>query len=127
MGEHYGKRGSPIIHKSEAEFAKRFFRHDDWVHEPAKFRLLGGFRYTPDFYDPRRNVFIEVAGTRSAYYANLFKYDLFRRTYPGLRFEIRLPNGDLLNRESPKWPPTKKQIEEKLLAAAKKAIEEAVA
>jgi len=66
-----------------------------WIYQPALFRL-NGYRYTPDFYDGEREVFIEVSGTRQAFYNNREKYRLFIKTFPGIKFEIRRPNGDLI-------------------------------
>lgn len=80
----------------EFDFIKNFFNHFNWIHQPAIF-YLDGFKYTPDFYDEERNVFIEVSRTRQSYSANKYKYDLFRKLYPKLNFEIRKPSGDLLD------------------------------
>ena len=89
----------------EVEFIKNFFSHSDWIHQPAQFRF-DGTSYQPDFYDGYRNVFIEVAGTRQAYQQGKEKYDKFRKHYPKIKFEIRLPDGSLLNEESRNkgWP-----------------------
>ena len=73
---------------SEIEFIKNFFTHKDWVYHPAIFRL-DGCNYEPDFYDGKRNMFIEVSGTRQAFHANFEKYKLFIKNYPLINFEIR--------------------------------------
>lgn len=83
----------------EIEFIKNFFSHTNYTHQPAVFKLNGEY-YRPDFFDIERNTFIEVSGTRQAYHANKHKYDLFRKLYPKLNFEIRKPTGDLLNEAS---------------------------
>jgi len=83
-------------HKAEIEFIGNFFTHRKWLHHPTLF-YLNDIKYTPDFYDAKRNVFIEVSGTRQAYHANKDKYDLFRKLFPQLNFEIRKPSGELLN------------------------------
>ena len=92
-------------HEREIEFIKNYFTHGDWRYKPAFFRF-DNFRYSPDFYDGERNVFIEVAGTRQAYSANKEKYDAFRAAYPKLNFEIRKSDGTLLNENSrdKNWP-----------------------
>jgi hypothetical protein len=58
---------------------------------------LNSEKYTPDFYDQERNVFIEVSGTKQAYQQSKHKYELFRDLYPNISFEIRKPTGELLN------------------------------
>ena len=97
-----------IEHEREMEFMKNFFEDaDDYVYEPAFFNLKTT-RYTPDFYDIDRNIFIEVVGTREAYRQNKHKYELFRHYYPSLVLELRAPCGELID-EEPKnknlrWP-----------------------
>jgi len=83
----------------EVEFVKNFFNHKNWIHNPAIFYLSDG-KYTPDFYDGERNVFIEVAGSRQAYCSNKHKYELLRKTFPKLKFEIRKVDGTILNEDS---------------------------
>lgn len=80
----------------ELEFTNNFFSHINWIHQPATFKFSGVY-YTPDFYDNERNVFIEVVGSRQAYHANKHKYTLFRKSFPHIIFEIRKPNGEILN------------------------------
>ena len=86
--------------KREVQFIKNYFRHNNWHYSPALFHL-NGENYTPDFYDGEKNVFIEVAGTRQAYFFNKFKYDLMRQLYPKINFEIRRPDGELLDETQP--------------------------
>ena len=73
---------------SEVEFIRNFFTHNNWVFHPCSFNL-NGQRYYPDFYDVKRNVFIEVSGTRQAFHSNFDKYKLFIKTFPKIKFEIR--------------------------------------
>ena len=73
-------------------------KHQNWIAQPAQFSL-NGLRYTPDFYDGERNVFIEVSNTRQAYSANKHKYELLRKLFPKLGFEVRKPSGELLNKD----------------------------
>ena len=58
---------------------------------------MDGEKYSPDFYDGEMNVFIEVVGTRQAYSENKDKYNLLRKYYPKINFEIRLSDGSLLD------------------------------
>ena len=87
------------IYEREIEFIKNFFNHNNWVHKPGLFHL-NSEKYSPDFYDSERNVWIEVAGTRQAYHENKHKYALLRELYPKLNFEIRKPSGELLDEEN---------------------------
>ena len=89
-------------HFREVEFIKNFFDHDDFIHQPCHFRL-NNIGYSPDFYDGKRNIFIEVAGTRQAYHINKEKYELFKQIFPKLQFEIRKTDGSLLDINNPGW------------------------
>ena len=84
-----------IDNNREIYFIKTFFTHNNWTHRPALFHL-GSDKYTPDFYDGERNVFIEVSGSRQAYHQNKAKYELFRTIFPKIKLEIRTPDGKLL-------------------------------
>lgn len=79
-------------HQNEITFIRNFFHHDNWLYESVIFRL-NREKYTPDFYDGERNVFIEVAGTRQAYHSNKEKYKLLIKIFPKIKFEIRKPDG----------------------------------
>ena len=95
-------------HLGELEFIKNYFDHSNWIPQPANF-CLDGLKYTPDFYDAERNVFIEVSRTRQAYSANKKKYQLFKRLFPKLNFEIRKPSGGLLNEDVSVYRELRKQ------------------
>lgn len=86
-------------HGREIEFIRSYFDHDNWIYQPASFRFDNEL-YSPDFYDGKRNVFIEVSGTRQAYHDNKEKYNKFRNTFPKIALEIRKSNGEILNEES---------------------------
>lgn len=86
------------MYEREKQFVENFFDHDNWSYEPITFRF-DGIKYRPDFYDKKRNVYIEVAGTRQAYNANKAKYILFRKSFPDLTLEIRKPSGELLKKK----------------------------
>lgn len=80
-----------IKHEREKEFARNFFDHNEWEYEPQTFSF-GSFKYTPDFYDKRRDVYIEVVGTRQALNHNIHKYAEMKDRL-GKRFEIRDHKG----------------------------------
>jgi len=81
---------------AEMEFIKNYFDHNNWIYEPASFRLESS-TYTPDFYDAERNVFIEVSGTLSAYRNNEHKYQEMEERFPKIKLEVRAPDGKLIN------------------------------
>jgi len=79
----------------EIDFIKNYFRHSNWVYEPTIFYLPGS-KYIPDFYDAETGAFIEVIGTPQAFYQNKEKYELFRKTFPGIILEFRTVSGELI-------------------------------
>lgn len=85
-------------HEREHLFALHYFGGRPYVYHPCAFYLSNGRHYTPDFYDVDMNVFIEVVGSRQAYYQQKDRgtYDLFFKTYPHLVLEIRASDGHLL-------------------------------
>ena len=78
-------------------FIKNYFTHAEWIYQPACFHL-GNSNYTPDFYDQKRNVFIEVSGTKQAYHDNKIKYEKFKEMFPGVKFEIRYTDGEMIEK-----------------------------
>ena len=104
----------------EMEFVRNFFNHKNWLYTPATFQL--GFKsYTPDFYDGERNVFIEVVGTRQAFYDNQESYRAFINIFPKINFEIRLMDGQQIDVEAPHINSTLKNIDESAILAQKQA------
>ncbi len=85
-------------HAREIKFIKNYFNHTNWIYQPAVF-YMEDEKYFPDFYDGNTNVFIEVVGTKQAYFQNKHKYELFRKVFPLIKFEVRLSSGELLNEE----------------------------
>lgn len=83
-----------IKHEAEMEFIKNYFNHNNWIYEPASFRLSDS-TYTPDFYDGEKNIFIEVAGSRQAYNFNKDKYFEFKKRYPKIILEVYKDNGEI--------------------------------
>jgi len=65
-----------------------------WIFHPVTIRLLDGTSYSPDFWDPARKAFLELAGTRQAYYMNRAKYEVVRETFPSLPFLCVDPNNN---------------------------------
>lgn len=84
-----------IRHRREVEFIKNFFVHKNWIYHPAIFRM-DEENYEPDFYDGKRNVFIEVSGTKQAFSKNKEKYQRFIAIYPAIEFELRYHTGELI-------------------------------
>ena len=106
-GKEFSPTSSVTIKKikqvGEINFIKNFFTNDEWIYEPCMF-YLSGERYTPDFYDKERNVFIEVSATRQAYHYNKEKYDRLAELFPKILFEVRTPDGVLLGEgDNGKW------------------------
>lgn len=83
-----------VRYSSEIEFIKNFFTHKNWLYHPTIFRM-NGINYEPDFYDGERNTFIEVSGTIQAFHANFNKYELFIKTFPKIKFEVRDVSGNI--------------------------------
>jgi hypothetical protein len=69
-----------IRNKAELAFI-RLFPDLTLRYEPETFYLSNGTKYVPDFYCEESEAFIEIIGTRQAYYNNRHKYELFRREY----------------------------------------------
>ena len=90
-----GAQSLNIPNDGEINFIKNYFDHKEWIHRPCLF-YLEGEKYTPDFYDERRNVFIEVSATRQAYSYNKHKYDKMKEIFPKIIFEVRDPFGNLI-------------------------------
>ncbi len=86
-------------YSSEIEFVRNYFDHSEWIYQPCMFRL-GDEKYSPDFYDKKRNVFIEVSGTKQAYHQAKEKYILFRETFPEIKLEIRKSYGTILDEKT---------------------------
>jgi hypothetical protein len=94
---------SKQVEDREMTFVKSYFNHNNWIHKPGVLRFPPDGKYEPDFYDAERNVFIEVAGTRQAYHQNREKYERFVQHFPKLKFEIRIPTGELLDEVENMW------------------------
>lgn len=89
--------GNPKLNRREKEFFNVYFANRECI-RPGFFPLdHDGFtKYFPDFYDPERDVYIEVAGTHQAYNSNRDKYKTFQSQYDDLNFEFRRHTVELL-------------------------------
>jgi hypothetical protein len=58
------------------------------IFEPIRFRLKAGDTYKPDFYCPKDNEYIELAGTRQAFHKSKEKYQRFQKEYPFIKFRV---------------------------------------
>lgn len=78
------------MHPKEKLFAELLDKqYRKWEYCPKKFKIR--YRtYTPDFYLPEENLYVEIVGSRQAYSFNKRKgtYDLFKATYPEINFVI---------------------------------------
>ena len=92
-------QNTTVYHIAEMDFIKNYFTHNNWTYHPVNFRLNNN-QYMPDFYDGETNTFIEVSGSRQAYHINKVKYDLLRKKFPLIKFEIRTPDGQLLQKDN---------------------------
>lgn len=85
-----------IKNVNERFFAENFFKHDKWVSQPKPIDL-GEYTYRPDFYDEERDMYIEVVGTKQAFYQNKFKYLKTIKIIGSEKFEIRDIAGRIIN------------------------------
>lgn len=116
-GRHYRKEQRPgdtyPHYESEMAFVQRYFTHNNWVAQPARFKIYvpcgETTTYRPDFYDGERGVFIEVAASRSTYEKNQWKYAQFRRLYPSLTLELRNVDGALCEEKFKAGAPFKRK------------------
>jgi hypothetical protein len=88
-----------VPNKNERLFIENYFNHNRWDYEPRRFIFRYG-EYTPDFYDRKRRVYIEVAGTRQAFHVSKHKYYMLEKFFPSIRLEVRKTNGEIVNTDS---------------------------
>ena len=76
------------MYPSEKKFANLLTKQNRrWQYPVRRFRLKDT-TYRPDFYLPDETLYIEVIGTRQAYYANKEKIAELRKTYPNVKLII---------------------------------------
>lgn len=83
-------------HLSELFFIESFFPHKEWIYEPCRFYISPDIIYTPDFFDKKRNCFIEVSSSIACYKNGSKKYNLFRDKFSPLCLETRWFNGEMI-------------------------------
>lgn len=82
------------MYPSEKEFTKFLEKHGkSWIYEPRSFDILG-MKYYPDFYCPEDKKYYEVNNSKSILQNSRWKYILFLKLYPSLKFELVRPNGE---------------------------------
>ncbi len=86
-----------IQHSSEITFAQK---HSFCLYQPASFNL-GMTKYTPDFYDPRENIFYEIIGTRQRFHQLKDKLKLFKNMFPNIILKICCADGNDYNTKDP--------------------------
>jgi hypothetical protein len=77
------------------DFIKNFFNHMNWIQNPAIFKM-GKMRFSPDFYDQERGVYIHVVNTRQRYHQIKDKVQQIRDNQ-GVSVELRRPSGELID------------------------------
>jgi hypothetical protein len=88
-----------IKNKRERHFAQNFFSDENWIHQPERILFGNGDSYRPDFLDKTRNIYIEVIGTRQAFYQQRYKYRFVMQSVPDINLEFRLYTGELIEPE----------------------------
>ena len=95
----------PVVfaHESEAEIARLLdFYGVHWKYEPRSFPLEWDVEgrptqsFTPDFYLPANDLYIEVASTDRAR-ADARSVRLLRQNYPSVHIELHWPPDSTLN------------------------------
>ncbi len=75
----------------EANYARLLnYQGIKWIHQPKTFQLKSQ-RYTPDFYLPKENKFIEIKNFLTDY--SIRRDREFRELYPDLKLEMILKDG----------------------------------
>ena len=88
----------------EVAYAKFLDSHGwEWQYEPKAFDL-GDSTYTPDFYLPLMDAYVEIKGYLTR--ANKFKIDRFRELYPNVGWKLLEKSGlESLGMELPEYIP----------------------
>jgi len=101
---------SKIQNRAEIQFA---LNNNGLLHHPVCFHLGEG-KYLPDFYDPERNVFYEVIGSRQRFHQITPKLEMFRKIFPWINLIVCCADGSPYppKEEGYSFPLTPEQIEE---------------
>lgn len=87
--------GGHMAFEAHLQFAAGFFGTKPFLYRAAIFRLGNKRTHTPAFYDVARDTWIDVIRTRQAYHITKDRYAELRQRFPGLKFELRRPDGSL--------------------------------
>lgn len=63
------------------------------IYHPCKFYLDKGKFYSPDFYNPHSNTFIEIIGSRQRYSQLKCNIEEFKKMFPKLKFSVLCGDG----------------------------------
>jgi hypothetical protein len=74
-----------------------------WIYEPTFFRFAG-FRYTPDFFLPIGNLFVEIIGSRQRWAQVRGKLELFRVHFPDIQLLVLGGDGKPWMSQGPRVP-----------------------
>jgi len=79
-----------IRHTRELTFSELLTSNGtEWVYEPVRFILPEPHRsYTPDFYLPKEQRYVELIGTRQAYFSAAPKLAAFKVCYPDIPLDV---------------------------------------
>lgn len=91
----FNPRLKPITLDGEFIFIRNYFKHNNWINQPATFKFKNGARYRPDFYDGEAGTFIEVIGSNDCWRVQKDKYVEFLSSYPSMKLELRGIDGEL--------------------------------
>lgn len=77
------------MHKREEIFLDRHLgKNKTYEYQPRWFRFKNGAKYMPDFYCFEDNTYIEVVGSKQAFYRGVPKYKLMRKEYSEIKLEF---------------------------------------
>jgi hypothetical protein len=86
-GKSYFCRGIRMRSNWEKKFAKLLSdKRIKWKHEPKIFIFKNGKRYTPDFYLPKYNLWIEIKGWMDERSINKIRW--FTEEFPNLKYKV---------------------------------------
>jgi DNA-directed RNA polymerase subunit RPC12/RpoP len=88
------ERATPS-YESEYEFMRNYPEPENLYYHNAYFKFNGS-KYYPDFYDYKRDVFIEVVLNPDSYRMNYNRTKQFIKFYPNIGYEVRYPNGQVV-------------------------------
>ena len=82
------------MYPSEKQFAKLLTKQKiDWQYLTRFKFKIGKNTYRPDFYLPKKNLYIEVIATRTSFYQRTKTLKLMKRYYPQINIIMINPEG----------------------------------